>query len=313
MKTSSLLTFALGAVVANAALGAVIVSCGGGGNDSSSSTLATSSGSSSGGGKGQGGSGQGGGNLFTDGGGGAGGAGARGSIRTTPAPAASHFPSGGAPICDAKVLGPPTIAYPLDGILLPPNMNVLEVQFVPPAGATLFEVDFSNSITERQGRDAVQRGARRARRPEPGLRRDAAPGRVERHRQHEPRRRSGEGHRPRDGRRLVRERVAGQDRDRLRHRGSGGRHLLLAIGDVRRHRRQDGRHLQPRLRLARSEAHAVPHGERERHLRRLPQPLARRPADGARHRRSRRRRRVRRREDAAHGRRRPARSSAARR
>jgi hypothetical protein len=37
--------------------------------------------------------------------------------------------------------------YPLDGFLLPPNMNVLEVQFVPPAGATLFEVDFENAVT----------------------------------------------------------------------------------------------------------------------------------------------------------------------
>ncbi len=57
------------------------------------------------------------------------------------------FPDPGAPACSPSTLGPPTIAYPLDGLLLPPNMNVLEVQFVPPAGATLFEVDFTNAIT----------------------------------------------------------------------------------------------------------------------------------------------------------------------
>src|SRR5205823_4847011 len=57
------------------------------------------------------------------------------------------FPGSNAPPCDPSVLGPPTLAYPLEGQLLPPNMNVLEVQFVPPAGATLFEVDFSNGIT----------------------------------------------------------------------------------------------------------------------------------------------------------------------
>ncbi len=58
------------------------------------------------------------------------------------------FPPLPAPACDPSVLGPATIAYPLDGMLLPPNMNVLEVQFVPPAKATLFEVDFENSITD---------------------------------------------------------------------------------------------------------------------------------------------------------------------
>jgi hypothetical protein len=57
------------------------------------------------------------------------------------------FPPSGTPTCPPATLGAPTIAYPLDGLLLPPNMNVLEVQFVPPAGATLFEVDFTNAIT----------------------------------------------------------------------------------------------------------------------------------------------------------------------
>ncbi|MGZ3449254.1 MAG: hypothetical protein ACXVEF_06620 [Polyangiales bacterium] len=59
----------------------------------------------------------------------------------------TDFPPSGAPTCAPTALAAPTIAYPPDGVLLPPNMNVLEVQFVPPKGATLFEVDFTNSIT----------------------------------------------------------------------------------------------------------------------------------------------------------------------
>jgi hypothetical protein len=58
------------------------------------------------------------------------------------------FPGMGAPQCDPMVLGPPTLVYPPDGVLLPPNMNVLEVQWVPPAGASLFEVDFENGVTD---------------------------------------------------------------------------------------------------------------------------------------------------------------------
>ena len=50
--------------------------------------------------------------------------------------------------CTPQELGPPTLVYPPDGVLLPPNMNVLEVQWVPPAGAALFEVDFENAATD---------------------------------------------------------------------------------------------------------------------------------------------------------------------
>jgi hypothetical protein len=58
------------------------------------------------------------------------------------------FPPLGAPECTPAVLGKATIAYPLDGLLLPPNMNVLEVQFTPPPSATLYEVDFYNAVTK---------------------------------------------------------------------------------------------------------------------------------------------------------------------
>jgi hypothetical protein len=52
-----------------------------------------------------------------------------------PADAPSHF--GGAAGGAA-----PVMVYPPDGALIPPNLNELEVQFTPPAGATLFEVSF---------------------------------------------------------------------------------------------------------------------------------------------------------------------------
>ncbi len=65
-----------------------------------------------------------------------------------PCTGCADFPPLPAPECDPKVLGPATVAYPLDGILLPPNMNVLEVQFVPPQTATLYEVDFENGVTD---------------------------------------------------------------------------------------------------------------------------------------------------------------------
>ncbi len=64
-----------------------------------------------------------------------------------PCPSCPSFPPTGTPACPPSTLGAPTLVYPLNGLLLPPNMNVLEVQFVPPTGATLFEVDFTNAIT----------------------------------------------------------------------------------------------------------------------------------------------------------------------
>ena len=58
------------------------------------------------------------------------------------------FPPLGTTTCAPNVLGPSKLVYPVDGLLLPPNMNVLEVQFVPPQGATEFEVDFENAVTD---------------------------------------------------------------------------------------------------------------------------------------------------------------------
>ncbi len=64
-----------------------------------------------------------------------------------PCDGCAPFPASDAGTCSPQTLGAPTLVYPPDGVLLPPNMNVLEVQWVPPTGAALYEVDFSNSVT----------------------------------------------------------------------------------------------------------------------------------------------------------------------
>lgn len=127
-------------LIVDLAIAAAAASCGsnGVGNTGTGASSGTGTGA---GGQHAGGGGNGGDSLFTD-------AGGDGGVDTTyPCTGCMPFPGDGAPVCDPGQLGKPTIAYPPDGVLLPPNMNVLEVQFVPPAGATLFEVDFTNSIT----------------------------------------------------------------------------------------------------------------------------------------------------------------------
>lgn len=41
----------------------------------------------------------------------------------------------------------PDLVYPNDGVLLPPNLRLLEFHFLPGAGNTLFEIAFANSLT----------------------------------------------------------------------------------------------------------------------------------------------------------------------
>jgi hypothetical protein len=53
----------------------------------------------------------------------------------------------------SQFAGPPTgavpsLVYPADGVLVPPNLRGLEVHFRPGAGNTLFEIAFSNAITD---------------------------------------------------------------------------------------------------------------------------------------------------------------------
>jgi hypothetical protein len=58
------------------------------------------------------------------------------------------FPGPGAPACPTSA-PPINIAYPNDGVLLPPNMNVISVMWTPFGSAYQeFEVDFTNSITD---------------------------------------------------------------------------------------------------------------------------------------------------------------------
>ncbi|HJZ87608.1 MAG TPA: hypothetical protein VKN99_20680 [Polyangia bacterium] len=57
------------------------------------------------------------------------------------------FPPDNAPPC-SDPNSKPTIVYPPDGVLLPPNMNVIAVHFMPGTGNDLFEVDFRNNATD---------------------------------------------------------------------------------------------------------------------------------------------------------------------
>ncbi len=56
------------------------------------------------------------------------------------------FPGPNAPACTGAP--PINIAYPVDGTLVPPNMNVISVMWTPYGGPyTTFEVDFNNGVT----------------------------------------------------------------------------------------------------------------------------------------------------------------------
>src|SRR5581483_3129762 len=70
-----------------------------------------------------------------------------------------HYVVGGScPTCPAFPSPPPgppcaagtapQLVYPPDGVLLPPNMNVMQVQFMPGTGTQFYEVDFENAATD---------------------------------------------------------------------------------------------------------------------------------------------------------------------
>jgi hypothetical protein len=67
---------------------------------------------------------------------------------TAPDCAGCTFPQPSAPACPGSA--PPIhVVYPSNGVLVPPNMNVLSVQWTPfGMGYSEFEVDFENSITD---------------------------------------------------------------------------------------------------------------------------------------------------------------------
>ena len=102
-----------------------------------------------------GGTGAGGGSGNGGGGGTGSGGGHNGSTSTPsnvnhdyPCPGCAPFPGQGAPSCASATLPVPKIAYPPDGVLLPPNMNVLEVQWTASADATSYQVEFHNNNTQ---------------------------------------------------------------------------------------------------------------------------------------------------------------------
>jgi hypothetical protein len=61
-------------------------------------------------------------------------------------PGCPTFPGSGSACPGAAT--DPTLVYPPNGVLLPPNMNVIEVQFTPGSNNTLFEIDFENATTD---------------------------------------------------------------------------------------------------------------------------------------------------------------------
>jgi hypothetical protein len=65
---------------------------------------------------------------------------------TAGCPGCSAFPADSAPACGAAT--PPKVVYPPDGVLLPPNLNQLEVQFLPGTAGATYEVDFENAATD---------------------------------------------------------------------------------------------------------------------------------------------------------------------
>ncbi|MBI4701150.1 MAG: hypothetical protein HY744_08330 [Deltaproteobacteria bacterium] len=107
--------------------------------------------------------GEGGAGTGAAGGGGAGGSGGAGGACAPaddwkpgePPGPVTNVLAGGAPNDAPKKFGgpndpakAPAISYPADGTLLPPNLNVLEVQFVPGGGTTLFEVRFASPAVD---------------------------------------------------------------------------------------------------------------------------------------------------------------------
>ena len=62
-------------------------------------------------------------------------------------PSCPPFPPDGTPMCTVTAQTP-TVLYPPDGTLVPPNMNVLALQFDQGAGNMYFEIDYENAATD---------------------------------------------------------------------------------------------------------------------------------------------------------------------
>jgi hypothetical protein len=58
------------------------------------------------------------------------------------------FPNPGSGTTCSNPATDPQLVYPPDGVLLPPNMNVIGVHFMPGMNNAYFEIDFENSVTD---------------------------------------------------------------------------------------------------------------------------------------------------------------------
>jgi hypothetical protein len=63
-------------------------------------------------------------------------------------PGCPTFPNPGSGTTCSDPATDPVLVYPPDNVLLPPNMNVVAVQFMPGNNNAYFEIDFSNSVTD---------------------------------------------------------------------------------------------------------------------------------------------------------------------
>ena len=196
------------------------------------------------------------------------------------------FPPSPAPVCAAGT-ATPTLVYPPDGVLLPPNMENFSIHYLPAAGATEYEVDFENAGTDVRilHRKCNPQPMDSRGNPSGGCVLDLDAHDVGLHRQVEPRRRSGHDLGARHARRHLRDARRGHRQGLVCRGGRHRRHLLLEVdGKRQRHRRPD---LAQRIRRRHARGADHRHRRHRRHLLRLPLPVARRQA----HHRQRRRRR----------------------
>jgi WD40-like Beta Propeller Repeat len=69
----------------------------------------------------------------------------KGSFTDADCSGCAAFPAPGAPACTGT--GAPSIVYPPDGVMLPPNLEMLSIQYLPGAAYTDFEIDFESAST----------------------------------------------------------------------------------------------------------------------------------------------------------------------
>ncbi len=69
------------------------------------------------------------------------------TVSSDSCPGCPAFPPDTTPACTVAAQTP-TILYPPNGALVPPNMNVMETQFDQGSGNALYEIDYENTVTD---------------------------------------------------------------------------------------------------------------------------------------------------------------------